>query len=115
HCPMVVLQRAGNELGLSRRAAIYQCHERQAFCEIPRGGADPLDARRFAPLDDDNVALVDEGVGYGDRGVEKPSRVVPQIEDEAAQPAADLLPEILHRGGECSLRSAVEPGDAEIT
>src|SRR5262249_20149186 len=75
--PVVVLQGAGDKLGLSRGAAVDQCHDRQALGEVAGGGADSLDVRRFAALDGDDVALVDEGVSYGDRGIEGPSWVVP--------------------------------------
>ena len=65
-------------------------------------------------FDDDDVALVYKRVGDGDRGLEAASRVVPRIEDGADQLAADLLPQVLHRGGERGLGSAVKPGDAQI-
>ena len=77
HGSAIILKRAGDELGLSRRPAVDQRDKRQTVGKIARGGADPFDAGGFAALDDDDVALVDEGVGNRDRTIEGAAGVVP--------------------------------------
>src|SRR6266478_2228068 len=114
HPSAVVLQRAGDQFGLPCCAAVDEHHKRHAPREIARGGADPLEAGGFAPLDDDDVALVDEGVGYGHRAIEGPSGIVAQVDDEADQLAARPLAKILNRAGKRWLCGGVEAANAEV-
>src|SRR6266436_6778268 len=113
--PVVVLQGSGDELGLARGAAVDERHHRQPLGDLTWGGADPLDARRFAPLDDDDFTFVEEGVGGSHRSVEGTARIVSQIENEADQLVARPLPEILHGVGKSGLGCVVEASDADIT
>src|SRR4029077_8679979 len=114
HPSAIVLQCACDQFGLPRRAAIDEHDKRHAPREIARGRADPLEAVRFAALDDDDITLVDEGVGHRHRALERSPGIVAQIDDEADQLAARSLAEILCRAGKRLLCSRVEAGDPEV-
>ncbi len=112
---MAVLQRAGDQLRLARRAAIDQRDDRLAVRDIAGGGGDPLGVVGLVALDDGDIALVDKIVGGGYRGIEIAAGIVAQIDDEAGQLAAGLLPQILDGVGESAGCRRIECGDPDIT
>ena len=71
---MIVLQCADDELSFARRSAVDQSDQRQTFCDIAWCRAELFCAGRLAAFDDSDVALVEEGVGYGDGGIEIAAR-----------------------------------------
>ena len=114
HRPPIVLQPGGDKLRFPRRPSIDQRDDRQPLSDIAGSSADPLEAGRFAALDDNDVAFVDEGIGYRDSRLKSAAGVVSQIEDKADHLVAGPLPQILHRIGERRRGSGVEPGNPQI-
>ena len=112
--PVIVLQSAGDELGLARGTAINQRDDRQPVGKIARGRADTLGIIGLAALDDGDLALVDKGVGHRDRCIKIAARAVAQIDDEADQLVAGLLAQLLDGIGQCAGSRGIEPGEADI-
>ena len=81
---------------------------------IAGSSADPLEAARFAALDDNDVAFVDKGIGYRDSRLKSAAGIVSQIEDKADHLVAGPLPQILHRAGQRRRGCGVEAGDTKI-
>jgi hypothetical protein len=69
----------------------------------------------FAAFDHCDVALVDKRVSRCDRRVEAAARIVAEIDDEADQLVAGLLPHVVDRVGKRLRGLIVETGDADIT
>src|SRR5205807_1786807 len=111
HRPPIVLQPGGYKLRFPRRPPIDQRNDRQPLSNIAGSSADPLEAARFAALDDNDVAFVDKGIGYRDSRLKSATGIVSQIEDKADHLVAGPLPQILHRAGQRRRGCAVAAGE----
>ena len=111
---VVILQRAGDDLRGRGRAAVDQHHQRQLAGDVARLGVEALGVVRPPRLGRDDLALVEEIVRHLDGLVEKPTRIVAQVEDDALEPGADLFPDLLHRVLDAVRRLLAERGDADV-
>ncbi len=68
----------------------------------------------MATLDQGDVALVEEGGGRSDGILEIAARIIAQIEDEAGELAAGLLPQFLHGRSQRGRSAIVETGQPQI-
>ena len=93
----VVLQRAGDDLGCGRRAAIDEHDERQVLGQIAGLGVEALHVLRPPRPGGDDLALIEEGVRHLDRLTQQAAGVVAQVEHDAQQLAPQLLLDLLHR------------------
>ncbi len=82
---LVVLQRAGDDLGGRGRAAVDQHDDRLALRQIARAGVVALGLLGVAAAGRDDLAAVEEGVRHRDRLVEQAAGVVAQVEDVALE------------------------------
>ena len=115
---LVVLQRAGHDLGRRRRAAIDQHNERLAGGQmfVARPCVETLCLLRVAPPGRDDLAALKERIGDRDRLIEQSARIVAQIDDEAAQLVGrDLRSEVAQRLLQAFRRLFVESGDTDVS
>ncbi len=88
---MLVLQRAGHDLGRRGGTAVDQHHQGPAVEVVAAGGVELMVGTRVAAADADDRALFQQRVGDVDRGVEHAAGVVAQVQHQALEFAAGLL------------------------
>ena len=112
--PLVVLQRAGDDLGGRGRAAVDQHDDLLAVGDVARTRVGALRLLQAAALGQHDGALVEEVVGDGDRLVEQAAGIVAQVDDVALEVLAELLlqgVDLLHQVG---VRLLVEGRDLDV-
>ena len=80
----------------------------------PGSRVEALAGLRIAAAGRDDLALLEEIVGDGDRLVEQAARVVAQVEHEPDQLVAGLLLQVLDRVAQAEVGLLVEAGDPHI-
>ena len=112
---LVIVQRAGHDLGRRGRSAVDQDDERLALDEIAGSRREALRFLRGAAPGRDDLAARQERAGHGNRLIEQPARVIAQVDDVAGQLARRDLPRYI---GDRLLQGIgglfVEGGDPDI-
>ena len=112
----MVLERAGDDLGGARGAAVDQHDQRLAADLVAGPGIEPRDVLRVTAARRDDLAAIEEGVGHADRLIQQAARVEPQVENIALELVLGDL-----RGNRLDRRLQVvegllgEGGDLQVT
>ena len=88
--PLLILQRARDDFRRRRRAFVDQHDDRHARQDLARARVVALRVAGAPSARRDDFALIEERVRNADRLIEQAARIVAQVEDDAAQAAADL-------------------------
>ena len=111
----MVLQRAGDDLGGGGGAAVDHHDDGLAAREVALAGVVALRVLGVAAAGRDDLALVEEGVGDGDRLVEQAARIVAKVDHEALELVlADLGGEVRHLLAQVLEGPLGEGGDAQV-
>ena len=105
---LLVMQRAGDDLGGGSRSAVDEHDDLLAVSLVARVGIRPLRLLLVATLGDHDGAILQEVVGHGDRLIEQSARVVAQVDDVALEILADRLLGLVDRLDEVGVRLLVE-------
>ena len=111
---LVVLQGSGDDLRRRSRAAIDQDYDRQPFRQIAGLGVEPLCFFRLAGARRDDLALVEEVVGDGNRLRQQTSRIVAQIENDSLQRSVRLPLQLLDLLAKPGIGLFAERTDADV-
>src|SRR5690606_32943478 len=112
--PLMVLKRSRHDLGGGGGAAVDQHDHGKAGGDIAGGCTVALNVFLLATAGGDDLALFQEVVGYGDRLVQQAARIVPKVEQDAAQIVAHLLLQPLYGIAQPLVGLLAEGGDADI-
>ena len=112
--PVVVLQRAGDDLAGRGGAAIDQHRHRKTGGDVAGARVVALRILAAPAAGRHDLALVEKRVRHRDRLIEQAARIVAQIEDHPDQLVAGLLLQVLHRVVEADIGLLVEGRDPDI-
>ncbi len=93
---LVVAQRAGEHFRGTGRTGIGQYHHRCTLQQVARGRVESGIADADAATGADDVALVEQIVGYLHGGRQQATRIAAQIQHQALELATGLLLQLLH-------------------
>src|SRR5262249_34247156 len=110
---LVVLQGARHDFRSRRRAAVDQDDDLLAFGEIARLGGVTLIFG--APAQRDDLAALEQVIGYGDHLVQQSAGIVAQVDDVSLEVAVgDLIADARDRLLETFLGLIIEGRDADV-
>ena len=110
----MILQRTGHDLGSRGGAAIDQHHNRLAAGDVARLCIVTLGILGMAAAGRNDLARIEQIVRNRNRLIQKPARIVAQIEHIALERRPDLLLQVAHRLLQARIGLFVEAGQADI-
>ena len=111
----MILQGPGYDFRRRGGTTINQNHNRKAVGEISRMGIITMIVIIVAAAGRDHLATFKKGIGDRYRLVEKPPRIVTQIENNSLQLVSKFLLEFFHGLFQAVIGLFVESGDADIS
>src|SRR5690606_12202090 len=94
----MILKRTGNDFRSTGRTAIDENNDRLAVGQVALARIEARHVLRIAATGRNHLALVEEGVGYGDRLIEQPARIEAKVQHIALELVArNLVLNILDR------------------